>query len=185
MGGAGHSSSASKSPSGVEVRRWKSGKETIRIRFYYRGIECRETLNLKVTKSNIKYAERLRAEILNRIARHDFSYAEYFPSSNNVARFKVNKAAPEKILIATLLDNYLFDVEQNCAWSTYIGYKKVCKKHLYPLFGEMVIQELKPAFLRDWIRTLNVKSKTVSNILLPIRAIVEHALNDDLIEADP
>ena len=79
MGGARQSSSASKSPPGVEVRRWKSGKQSIRIRFYYHGIECRETLNLKVTKSNIKYAERLRAEILNRIARHDFCYAEYFP----------------------------------------------------------------------------------------------------------
>lgn len=82
MGGIRQSSDTPKTPAGVEIRRWSSGKTTLRISFYYRGVQCRETLKLEVTPSNIKYAERLRCEILNTIERGTFSYADYFPQSN-------------------------------------------------------------------------------------------------------
>ena len=182
MGGARQSSSASKSPPGVEVRRWDSGKESIRIRFYYQGIECRETLNLKVTKSNIKYAERLRSEIINRIARHDFCYAEYFPQSRLVARF--GNVATD-VNIKWLLDEFLAQAKKSKEYSTYIGYEKICRAHLYPQFGHIMIRSLTPAMLRQWISGLEVTTKTISNILLPLRAIIGRALNDEIINSNP
>ena len=182
MGGARQSSSASKSPPGVEVRRWKSGKETLRINFYYRGFQCRETLNLPVTKANINYASRLRGEIINAIEKGTFSYKDYFPDSNLAVRFG---HASEKRQVSLLLDDFLAQAKTATELSTYIGYKKICNAHLYPKFGHLAIQELKPAVLRPWIRSLQVTAKTVSNILLPLRAIVEQALNDELIESNP
>lgn len=182
MGGIRRSSDTPKTPAGVEIRRWNSGKTTLRISFYYRGVQCRETLKLEVTPSNIKYAERLRCEILNTIERGTFSYADYFPQSNLARRFGHVKT---NITIGELLRDFLDQIKATREHSTYIGYKKVCEAHLIPYFGEVALQDLKPAFIREWIRGLQVTSKTVSNLLIPLRAIIEQALNDEYIKSNP
>lgn len=182
MGGIRRSSDTPKTPAGVEIRRWKSGKTTLRISFYYRGVQCRETLKLEVTPSNIKYAERLRCEILNTIERGTFSYADYFPQSNLARRFGHVKT---NITIGELLRDFLDQIKATREHSTYIGYTKVCEAHLIPYFGEIGLQDLKPAFIREWIRDLQVTSKTVSNLLIPLRAIIEQALNDEYIKSNP
>ncbi|HAT1771546.1 tyrosine-type recombinase/integrase [Legionella pneumophila] len=182
MGGKRRSGDTPKTPAGVEIRRWSSGKTTLRISFYYRGVQCRETLKLEVTPSNIKYAERLRCEILNAIERGTFSYADYFPQSNLARRFGHVKT---NITIGELLRDFLDQIQATREHSTYIGYKKVCEAHLIPYFGEVALQDLKPAFIREWIRGLRVTSKTVSNLLIPLRAIIEQALNDEYIKSNP
>lgn len=182
MGGKRQSGNTPKTPAGVEIRRWSSGKTTLRISFYYRGVQCRETLKLEVTPSNIKYAERLRCEILNAIERGTFSYADYFPQSNLARRFGHVKT---NITIGELLRDFLDQIKATREHSTYIGYKKVCEAHLIPYFGEVALQDLKPAFIREWIRGLQVTSKTVSNLLIPLRAIIEQALNDEYIKSNP
>ena len=78
MGGKRHAGNTPKTPAGVELRKWKSGKVSMRIQFYYQGVQCRETLKLDPTPSNIKYAARLRSEIINAIEKGTFSYADYF-----------------------------------------------------------------------------------------------------------
>lgn len=182
MGGKRRSGDTPKTPAGVEIRRWSSGKTTLRISFYYRSVQCRETLKLEVTPSNIKYAERLRYEILNAIERGTFSYADYFPQSNLARRFGHVKT---NITIGELLKDFLDQIKATREHSTYIGYKKVCEAHLIPYFGEVALQDLKPAFIREWIRGLQVTSKTVSNLLIPLRAIIEQALNDEYIKSNP
>jgi integrase len=87
MGGKRRSGDTPKTPAGVEIRNWASGKSTLRVHFYYRGVQCRETLKLDVTPSNIKYVDRLRSEIINAIERGTFSYADYFPQSKLARRF--------------------------------------------------------------------------------------------------
>ena len=182
MGGARQSCSVSKRPTGVEIRKWGRSKKTIRINFYYQGFQCRETLNLPVTNSNINYAARLRGEIINAIEKGTFCYKDYFPDSNLAVRFG---HASEKKSVKFLLDDFLAQAKSAKELSTYIGYKKICDAHHYPMFGHLAIQDLKPAVLRPWIRSLKVTAKTVSNILLPLRAIIEQALNDELIESNP
>ncbi|HAU1146916.1 TPA: DUF3596 domain-containing protein [Legionella pneumophila] len=182
MGGKRRSGDTPKTPAGVEIRHWRSGKTTLRISFYYRGVQCRETLKLEVTPSNIKYAERLRCEILNTIERGTFSYADYFPQSNLAKRFGHVKT---NITIGELLRDFLDQIKATREHSTYIGYKKVCEAHLIPYFGDVALQDLKPAFIREWIRGLHVTSKTVSNLLIPLRAIIEQALNDEYIKSNP
>lgn len=76
------------SPRGIELRKGVD-TESIRIKFMYRGMECRETLKLAHTKPNIKYAERLRGEILNSIEKGTFDYAKYFPGSGQLQKLGI------------------------------------------------------------------------------------------------
>ncbi len=66
---------------GVEAR-----EASIRVRFTWRTQRCAETLPLRPTGPNLKYAERLVADINRRIAAGNFDYAEFFPDSPRAAR---------------------------------------------------------------------------------------------------
>ncbi|HBP6867982.1 TPA: site-specific integrase [Legionella pneumophila] len=182
MGGIRGSGNTTKTPTGVELRQWKSGKATLRIQFYYQGVQCRETLKLEPIPSNIKYASRLRSEIINAIERGTFSYADYFPDSKLARRFG---HLPTNITIGELLNEFMDEAKRSREYSTYIGYKRICDRHLMPYFGATGIQDLKPAYIRKWIKELNVTAKTVSNLLIPLRAIIEQALNDEYIKTNP
>jgi len=47
------------------------------------------------------------------------------------------------------------------------------------------LRELTPAMLRRWLSRFTLKAKTVNNILIPLRAIIDQALGDGLIDNDP
>lgn len=182
MGGKRRSGDTPKTSSGVIVRKWPSGKTTLRISFYYRGVRCFETLKIEATAANLKYAERLRGEILNAIERGTFSYPDYFPNSKRAYLFG---HMPKKITIGELLREFLAEAKSTKEVSTYRGYKKVCEGHLLPVFDKVEIQDLQPAILRKWIRGLNCTTKTVANILTPLRAVIEQALVDQYIKENP
>lgn len=182
MGRTRESSNPPKTPNGVIVRKWPSGKTTLRISFYYRGVRCFETLKIEATASNIKYAERLRGEILNAIERGTFSYVDYFPKSK---RAHIFGHVPNKITIGELLREFLTEAKSTKEVSTYRGYRKVCEGHLLPKFDKMEIQDLQPIILRKWIRGLNCTTKTVANILTPLRAVIEQSLVDQYIKENP
>lgn len=61
---------------GVEAR-----EASIRVRFTWQGERCAETLALRPTGPNLKYAQRLVAEIHRQIALGNFQYADFFPDS--------------------------------------------------------------------------------------------------------
>lgn len=180
MGGK-RKTNATKAPLGVEIRRWSTGS-SLRIHFSYKGVECRETLSMAPTPSNTKYAERLRSEILNAIERGNFSYANYFPNSQ---RARIFGHVASNITISELLHNFLEQAERTLQPSTVVGYKKVCQAHLFDVFGKIPVKELSPAFIRKWISSLNLTAKTVRNILIPLRAILEEAINDDILQRNP
>ena len=182
MGGTRRSSDTPKTANGVIVRQWSSGKTTLRISFYYRGVRCFETLKIEATAANIKYAERLRGEILNAIERGTFSYPDFFPHSK---RAHIFGHVQSKITVGELLREFLAEAKSTKEASTYRGYKKVCEGHLLPLFDKVEIQDLQPAILRKWIRSLHCTTKTVGNILTPLRAIIEQALVDQYIKENP
>lgn len=53
MGGERQLNKPLKIPEGVEIRQSKN-RSSIRIGFWYKGIQCRETLKLEPTPSNLK-----------------------------------------------------------------------------------------------------------------------------------
>ena len=75
-----------KSGGGLEIR-----DKSIRVIFQWRGAQVKETVrkngaSLPPTPANIKYAERLIANVKMRIAAGNFDYAEWFPDSPRVQK---------------------------------------------------------------------------------------------------
>lgn len=168
-------------PRGVTVRNNKT-KQTIVITFTYKGVLCREPLSrLTVDNKNIKYAERLLAEIQNNIERSTFNYAKYFPESKKLPLFGVNNKIKT---IIDYLDEYLIICEtRNLSPSTIVGYKK-CRSALSDLHKLQVIS-LTPAIVKNWIQKQSTSLKTIRNQLSFLRSAIDEAITDGAISINP
>ena len=158
------------------------GQNIVTYFFYYRGVLCRESIKLEATAANIRHAVRRRLAVLEAIERHVFNYADFFPDSKHAIRFG---HLSERKLIKNFLDEHLIEKEGGIADSSYVRYTRNCKTHLYPYFGSIAIQDLTGATIREWIKTLTCRRKTIVNILTPLRAIVRRALSDNYIKTNP
>lgn len=150
----------------------------------YRGMECRETLKLAHTKANIKFAERLRGEILNAIQLQTFDYAKYFPDSRQLSKFGQQPGRHKKT-VGDMLKLQLELYERTLAPSSFKNYQRYTKSLLMPQWGAMLLSEFKPAALRSWIATLDIKARSLRQMLIPLRGAIELALNDELIDSNP
>jgi integrase len=164
---------------GVSVRFDGSGKATsIRIGFQYRGEECRERLDLIPTKPNQRFAIALRGEIVSKIARGEFNYADYaaqhFPSSKNVARFG---AIATTRTVGDLLDDYEKIAQPTVEASTWLSYSKVIKKYLRPWFGATRLRELTPLLIESKVLSADITLKTARNILSPLNMALRRAVS--------
>jgi integrase len=149
----------------------------------YLGVECRETLKMAHTKANIKFAERLRGEILNAIEKGSFSYAEYFPESSYLAKFGIKKARTD-VTVGQLLDEQFDIYKRTLAPSTYTIYRRNYER-LKAKWGTTKLADLTPAALRAWIGDFDTKARTIRQLLIPLRGALDLAVNDDLIEGSP
>lgn len=75
---------------GVELR-----EKSIRIGFTYKGQFCRETLKIKPTEANRKYAARLVATINSEINAGTFDYSAHFPDSPRAPKTANNQTFGE------------------------------------------------------------------------------------------
>lgn len=174
---------APNAPTGIEVREWKNGNSTVRIHFHYRGVYCREPLNIKATPSNLKFAANLRGEILSNIAKGTFNYSKYFPNSKNALRFGYKP--PSDITVGEMLTTYLEEAKRTLEFSTYNGYLKKTNRYLMPAFKNIPIRELTPAMIREWVKDFNLTMKTIKNTMTPLRAVIATALVDEIIDKNP
>lgn len=151
------------------------------------GIRRRETLDIPATPSNLKYASRLRAEVLNAIERGTFDYARFFPSS----RFaKINAPATVKrYKVGELLDAFLARARKSGAISpsTLASYARWDKARLHPQWGETWLDELGTQALRTWIAELagEMAPKSVRNCVGLLSVVLAEATTDGLIPANP
>ncbi len=157
--------------------------QSIRIKFMYRGMECRESLRLPHTKANINYVTRLRGEILNAIEKGTFKYVDYFPESNNAGKFGAPR--PARVLIGELLRDQLTIAKKTLRPSTAKAYEEACEAHLFKQWDKTPLLDLTPALLRTWIGTFTCKAKTMRNTLQPLSNALNQAVNDDLIKFNP
>jgi integrase len=172
----------------VDRAGWKRVKrktiEVYRIAFSYRGAECRETIVLPHTKSNDNYVSRLRAEILGRIARNDFSYAEFFPESSRAGEFGRGSARGVKT-IGDALDAWILRNKTTLEPSTWIAYNNAVTHKLKPFFGAMKPAALLVSDIREWVGLQTTSLKTISNVLLPLRAVLDELVEDGAIKTNP
>ena len=139
--------------------------EVIEMDFRYRGVRCRETLKLKPTKENLRFAKNMRGEILNKIAKGSFRYSEYFPDSSRVALFGGPRAG--NMLVEEALTQWVRSHRQDVSPATLREYEKAINKHLIPAFKDIPLKNLKKAEIKEWRANLSVSPKTANNILIP------------------
>lgn len=129
------------------------------------------------------WAERKRAIILDEIEKGKFNYADHFPGSK---RSKLFGHVPKSLTIEQLLNVYLTKAEKQLEYSTYNDYTKSVKYHLIPSFGKVPVVNLTPLIIRQWIeKNNNLSLKRISNVLVPLRHVLEQALNDEIIPRNP
>lgn len=169
---------------GRDGRGVKSASESsIEITFTYRGKRCRERIPLKPTPANLKRAEQHRAAILHAIATNSFDYAATFPKSTNASTFATYKGDVE--LLGPYLEAWL---DRKCGGlkvSTHSNYRKIIDNKLIPWFGHLKLTEIKKKHIREILATQDVCNKTLSNIQSPLRAALDDAIEDELIEVNP
>ncbi|SHN06382.1 site-specific integrase [Phytopseudomonas punonensis] len=155
---------------------------SIEVTFMYRGVRCRERLSLKPTATNLKLAERHKIAIEHAIATGIFDYSATFPGSPRAARF-----APEACRenVAGFLTRWLTSKKQHVSSSTYEGYRKIVELRLVPALGTVMVIDLKRKTVRDWLDTLHVSNKTLSNIQSCLRSALNDAVDEELVETNP
>lgn len=170
-----------KLPRGITIREHSAG-QTINITFTYKGVRCREPLsNLPVTPANIKYADRLKSEIQGKIERNTFMYADYFPTS---AKLKIFGVAKTSSTVLDYLNSYLDTCEtRGLSPSTIRGYGK-CLNAL-SCMHKLMITELTPAIIKNWITSTTTTAKTTRNILSFLRSSIDEAVTDGLLPMNP
>lgn len=161
----------------------RKNKEVYQVAFSFRGVQCRELVDLPHNRANEQYCQRLRAEIQGKIARGDFNYGDYFPQSPRAAIFGQGVARTKKL--GPALKAYRERVQKTLEPSSFDGYRKAIDHHLIPWCGEMHVGELKPSDIRDWVSLQTVKLKTIRNRLIPLRVVLDEAVGDQLIPFNP
>jgi len=123
---------------GVALRTYESGLQVIRITFQYKGLGCRETLNVKPNKTGEKFAINLEAEIENQIERDTFNCLKYFPDS---PRASILGLSTSQRTVEEELDIWLNDIKHAHRNSTYKTYKRAVRQ-LKPFVGKYKLRLL-------------------------------------------
>lgn len=169
-------------PRGVTVRKHKN-VESLQIDFTWRARRYREAIALPPTAANFRFADGLRREILGKIAMGTFVYGDYFPNSPHA--IKSGGATISVMLEAMLTDCKRAVDNKAMSPSTLDGYRKIIRGQLIPQFGAIRVTDLTAAQIKAWIKAKNVTAKTAKNLLTPLRMVLDDALNDEVIQANP
>lgn len=169
--------------SGVEIR-----ENSIRLRFTYEGKRHAETLMqngkpMKPTPANLKYAERLAAQIKDRIRYGTFSVAECFSPRNFGGAWTVG----------TWLDRWLGTL--NLALSTMYGYgnaishwKKVSfdPDNTKRVLGDVPLRALRTSHITTAIALRKeLAGKTINNYLSVLNSAIQSAVDDNMLSENP
>jgi len=114
-----------------------------------------------------------------RLTRHSFTIC--FPG----AQYQSYASSRGNITIKQSLENWLKDVKRTHPNSTHRCYKKSCQAHLAPEFGDYRVRDLSAQVIREWIRNRTSTLKSIHNGLTPLRAVLDQAFNDGIIDWNP
>jgi len=160
---------------GIEVR-----ANSIRFRFVTSdGTVHKQTLNhegkpLRPTPPNVKFANRLAQEILDRIDAGTFSLVEYFPASGNVG---------EVTTVATILDTWLAGLRVKA--STRTGYE-TCVRFWKAAIGDKPLRALKHSDVKKALADApQLTGKTINNRTSVLSSALDLAVFDKLLPANP
>lgn len=168
--------------SGVTAITRAGGKQVYRLAFQFRGVQCREIVALAHTKANATYCARLKAEIDGQIEKGTFVYSDHFPDS---ARAAIFGHGGKSRTIRKALEAYRDRTKATMELSTWNPYRRDIDNILVPWCGAMRISAFRATDLRTWVGLQTVGLKRIRNILLPLRAVFNEALEDGEIAVNP
>jgi integrase len=160
-------------------------KTSITMFFMLEGRRCRPTLvtngvPMKPTPGNIRYAERLAAEIKEKIRLGTFSYSEYFPADGN---------SGEALTVGRQLDTWLGTqrIEQStlATYSTAVRFWKAAVVDGLAL-GDRPVRGIKHSDLLLALATKpGLNGKTINNYVSCARQAFELAVEDGVLKKNP
>jgi len=153
------------------------------IDFRYRGVRCREQMNLEPTPANMRFASNYRASIMHEIGKGVFNYAEHFPDSRRAVLFC--GISGRSVTVGEAMREYLASKAKEIAPSTMRSYHSANNHYITPKWGNVSLNELTNTGIRAWIGTLECSNKRINNVLVPLRGMLKDAFLDALIERDP
>jgi integrase len=153
---------------------------SIQIDFRYKGKRCRERIALAPTPANLKYAKRLKAVIDHEIATHTFEYAKHFPDSPRAR----SQSDVSRKLLGALLD-YCESLSGQLQPETVDEYRHDAAIVADGLGKSTTVAGLTRAQVRTWVSTLSLSKKRIDNLLIPLRGLLNQAVEDGEIQTSP
>ena len=166
----------------VEIR-----AESIRLTFWWNHARHRETLALHPTPPNVKHAVRLQRSIEDDVALGRFTledYARHFPDSPWLRRTQHAKRGDQTITAS--LEAW-FGLMKALKPSTAKRYRSAMREFT-DRWGGVRPSELTLTMIRQWIagrQEAGITLKTIKNQLIPLRGMLQEALANEVIEANP
>lgn len=169
---------------GVTIRRRPAG-DVVAIDFMFKGDRCRPTLkNLAATRRGQLRAERLLEQIKEEIAAGIFSFA------NHPLIADYSKATlfghTNTVTLNEYSELWLKQVKQVRPHSTAATYEKALNRILKNL-GKIQIRNINHGHIKRMVLDdfANIKAKTIRNYLLPLRSMMDDAINEQIISTNP
>jgi len=155
--------STAKRPSGVIIR-----DAHLQIDLRAQGFG-RERLELEPTPGNIRYAERLRGEILGKIERGNFALADYFPES---PRARTDAAS---LTFAQVIREWLAIKKPSIAHSTLHNYTQASGSYHFDAWREKRMVDLDYRALMALLSVMPANGKTFNNLASVLSQVLEYA----------
>lgn len=154
----------------------------IKIRFTWEGKRFEPIWPRKPTKTNIRQAAHLRAELTNKAQFQTLTWkelAEYFPQFDKPEYVNSNVK-----LFSEYAQIYLDTA--SVSDGTLDTYRKALMKYWQPRYAERPIDSFTVSELKQDIADIEWKSmKTRNNVLIPLRKVFEMAVDDEAIDRNP
>jgi integrase len=157
-------------------------QSSIKIWFMYQEKRRWHSLKLDPTPANLKYASKLREEVINKIAYGVFDYQDYFPESGAAKKELKEEHGPtfEEYSSKWMTAN------SHLATSTLKDYRKRLNYYVLPIIGNRPIKSIPYGDLAELLGSVEWGSmKTRNNTCTVIRQPFEMAFLDGVIPTNP
>lgn len=150
-------------------------RASIRLKFTVHGTRRVETLDLLPTPANLKAAARLMERIQASLRAGAYRHADFFDTPGKQSSWTFGEYADEWLKTLT--------VEK----STRRSYTTAINATWRPAFGDEPLAQIRYSDVKRAIadKAKTVSGKTINNALIPLRAVFDMAMRDELIGKDP
>ncbi len=176
----------------------RSGK--LHVYFSYKKNRVREPSGLNDTKANRQKLRLFLDKISIEIAEGEFAFAERFPHSKKKAFFsrlegRELKILPNEITFGDYWVKWFNDMQASMSVGKIRDYKHIVNYYLLPYFKDVTFAEFRLIGMKKFLAHLAslrnryrkpLAASTISNILIPLRAITEDAIAEyEFVIPDP